>query len=148
MTFEIDAGAIRADADAILNDKPSGRRDHAKVIQEILDNLEEVDFRDRADLKPDDRIPQKIQIVLTVEEILRVAKERNCGLCRNQDFVYAYNGEFWQLIDRNGLETFLGEASERTGVDPITAKYYRRNFLTNFWQMPICQSQNEAVKVF
>lgn len=123
--FKIDANAIRADAQRILSNKPAGKRDHANVFREILDNLETLDFRALANLKPDDRIPQKIQVVLTVQEVLRVAKERNCGLCRNLDFVYAYNGEYWQLIDKSGLENFLGEASEKVGVDAITAKYHK-----------------------
>ncbi|HEV7645943.1 MAG TPA: phage/plasmid primase, P4 family [Pyrinomonadaceae bacterium] len=119
----IDGAAIRAEAEAFFN--PGGGRHHAKVLQEILDSLEPVDFREIGDLKPDDRIPQKAHIVLTVQAVLAKAKELNCGLCKNQDFVYSYNGEFWQLIDKDALENFLGEAAERVGVDTITARYHR-----------------------
>ena len=118
----IDAEAIREHVRASM---PSGRRDHAKVLQDILDNLEEVDFRAIAELNEDERITQKVQIVLTVQEVLKKARELNCGLCRNQDFVYAYNGEFWQVLDKSELENFLGEAAERIGVDAITARYHK-----------------------
>ncbi len=97
----IDADAIRAEA--MLTAK-IGKRDHAKVLQDILDDLEEVDFRAIAQLNDDERVSQKIQIVLTVQAVLAKALELDCGLCRNQDFVYAYNGEYWQLIDKSELE--------------------------------------------
>ncbi len=62
---------------------------------------------------------------MTVQAVLAKAKELNCGLCKNQDFVYSYNGEFWQLIDKNALESFLGEAAAKVGVDTITAMYHK-----------------------
>lgn len=122
-TNVIDADAIRADAEAMFT--PFGRREHATVLQEILENLKKVDFRRLADLKSDDPIPQKTQIVITVQEVLVKARDLSCGLCRNQDFVYSYNGEYWQLLDRNELEYFLGESAERTGVNSITARYHK-----------------------
>ena len=120
--FSIDTDAIRAEAESFFSQ--TAKFEHAKVLQEILDNLQPIDFRQIANIDDDQKISQKIQRVLTVQEVLRVASELNCGLCRSQDFVYAYNGEFWQLLDRNELETFLGEASGRLGVDSITARDY------------------------
>lgn len=119
----IGADAIRAEAETFF--KSNGKLEHAKVLQEILDNLQEVDFRAIAKVEDKETISQKIQIVLTVQEVLRVARELNCGLCRNQDFVYAYNGEFWQKLETSELENFLGEAANKAGVNWITAKYHR-----------------------
>lgn len=118
----IDAESIRAETENFF--VSNGLLEHTKVFQEILDNLQPLDFRQIANVDDDQRISQKIQRVLTVQEVLRVASELNCGLCRNQDFVYAYNGQFWQLLDRERLEPFLGEASAKLGVDDITACDY------------------------
>lgn len=120
MNSKIDAAAIQAEAEIFF--KPKGKIEHAKVLQEILDNLQMFNFRQPAKLKDNEKVNQKIERVLTVCEVLRVARDLNCGLCRSQDFVYAYNGEFWQLLDRNELENFLGESANKLGVDSITAR--------------------------
>ncbi len=108
--------------DAVLASQK--RTDHSVVLREILDNLQRIDFNELAGLPPEQRPTQKQQRVITVQEVLRTASELNCGLCRNQDFVYAFNGEFWQLLDRNELEAFLGEAAEKLGVGRITSLDY------------------------
>jgi putative DNA primase/helicase len=122
VTITIDADAIRAEAEELL--RPNGKRDHARVLQEILNALEKVDFCDLAGLPTYQKPNHKHYRVLTVQEVLRTANDLNCGLCRNKDFVYAYNGEFWQLIDKDELENFLGEAAERLGIESITARDY------------------------
>lgn len=116
----IDAEAILTEATSFFN--YSVRLSHSKVFREILDNLQPIDFRTLAGLQQGEKVSQKIHKVLTVQEVLRLAVQLNCGLCRNQDFVYAYNGEFWQLAGRDELENFLGEAAEILGVDSITAR--------------------------
>lgn len=118
----LNADEIKREAESFF--AATGKIEHAKVLQEILDNLQEVDFRALSDIDDDKNLPQKNLRVLTVQEVLSVARDLNCGLCRNQDFVYAYNGEFWQLLDKSALENFLGEASARLGVDSITARDY------------------------
>ncbi len=97
---------------------------HTDVRQEILDALEPIDFREKAEIDADGRLSQKHYIVITVREVLRVARSLNCGLCRNYDFLYSYNGAFWKLIDKEPLADFLGKAALRLGIDTITASYY------------------------
>ncbi len=146
----ISAEDIRAEVEHFI--KPSGKIDHARVLQEILDALEPIDFRAIANLPDDQKVSQKHFRVLTVQEVLRVARELNCGLCRNQDFVYAYNGEFWQLLDRFNLESFLGEASQKLGVDDITARDNEfkaklfKQFLADAY-LPKPESQTDVVLI-
>lgn len=118
----IDADAIRFDIESML--KP-GKIPHVAVLTQILDCLIPVDFRYLAELEPDERVTLKHYRVITIQEVLLTARELNCGLCRNLEFVYAYNGEFWQLIDRDQLESFLGAAAQRLGVKRITALDYK-----------------------
>ncbi len=86
-----------------LLQKPSPKKQHARVLKDILDNLVAVDLRARAGLKADEPITQKVQVVVTVETVLATARRLSCGLCRNLDFVYAYNGEYWQLLNKSEL---------------------------------------------
>jgi putative DNA primase/helicase len=133
-TTEISVEIIRAEAESLLNGQRSEGTPRTAEFKEILPLLEPIDFSSAANAKPGGRVPQKVKIVLTVQAVLAKVRELNCGLCRNHDFVYAFNGEFWQRIDRNELERFLGEASERFGVDAITARHYKfkRELLNQF----------------
>ncbi len=63
-TQTIDAEDFQAEADKLFTLKT--KITHDLVLREILDNLQEIVFRDVAKLKPDEEISQKIQIVLTV----------------------------------------------------------------------------------
>lgn len=95
MGFEnplIDADAIRGEAEAFF--APTRKWEHAWVFRDILDSLEVIDFRELGELKPDQPIPQKTKVVLTVEQVLNKARELNCGLCQKDAFVYAFNGEY------------------------------------------------------
>jgi len=98
---------------------------HMDVWQGILEALEPIDFREAAELDGDERLSQKHYIVITVREVLRVARTLGCGLCRNYDFLYSYNGAFWKLIDREPLSDFLGEAARSLGIDSITSSYHQ-----------------------
>jgi len=98
---------------------------HTDVWQEIHDALEPIDFREEAELEADGRLSQKHHVVITVREVLRVARSLNCGLCRNHDFLYSYNGAFWKLIDKETIADFLGKAALRLGIDTITATYHQ-----------------------
>lgn len=118
----IGVDAIRDDVREMLTH--SGRRDHTEVLRAILDNLPKLDFHLLSGVDPSKTVPLKTQIVLTVAEVIRVARDLNCGLCRNEAFVYTYNGEFWQLLNRDDLERFLGEAAERVGMYWIDARHF------------------------
>ena len=119
----INAEAFRAEAEELL--KQSGKITHAEVLREISNALAPVDFRQLAKLKKDDKINQKQLVVLTVREVLRVAGKLNCGLCRNYDFLYTFNGEFWQIVERDSFERFLAGCAEKIGIDDITANYHK-----------------------
>jgi putative DNA primase/helicase len=118
----ISAESVRTEASSFFNQ--TAELEHGEVLQEILDNLLPINFRTETGLADGDNIPQKHFRILTVQKVLETAQTLNCGLCRNQDFIYGFNGAFWQLVDRNELETFLGEAGQKLGVDKITARDY------------------------
>lgn len=118
----IDVDAIREDVKEIS--AAPDRRQHEDVLGMILDNLEKIDFYQLAAVDPSKPVSLKTQIVLTIREVLRVARELKYGLCRNGAFIYTFNGEFWHLLDRDELERFLGEAAKMVGVNWIDAQHF------------------------
>lgn len=103
----------------------SGKIEHTEILQEIIENLKPVDFRKIAGLKEKDALTQKHLVVLTVRQVLEIAAKIKCGLCRNGDFFYTYNGEFWQKLDKDDFEPFLVKCAEKLGVDGISASYHK-----------------------
>ncbi len=98
---------------------------HREVLKELLKLIEPVDFRSMADLAPDQPPKKKHYIICVVEEILRLAKVHNFGLCRKLDFFYTYNGLYWNLLDPGELKNFLGKAAEKMGVQKFDARHYQ-----------------------
>lgn len=118
----IDVDAIRDDVKAMVTN-PIGRK-HTVVLEAILENLTKLDFHQLANVDPNKTVPLKTQIVLAVGEVLSIARTLNYGLCSNDGFIYTYNGEFWQLLNRDELENFLGDAAAKLGVSWIDARYF------------------------
>ena len=108
---------------------------HEDVLTEILSQLQPINFREKAGLDGEEKITQKCFCVVTVQEVVETAQALHCGLCRHLDFVYAFNGHFWRQIDKEELCQFLGEAAEKLGVEPVTARYYqfREGLLKQFF---------------
>src|SRR5262249_38582156 len=48
----------------------------------------------------------------------------NYQLARKNDFVFAFNGEYWAEIDRETLKDFLMVVAQKQGVPPYEAKHF------------------------
>jgi putative DNA primase/helicase len=131
----IDAESIIEEFDSITGRSAGGTREHQIVLLEVLDRLNRVDFWSIAEIDPGKNVPHRIQVVLTVQEVLRAAEELRCGLCLNQGFTYTFNGQFWQLLSKGDLERFLGDAAERVGVEWLLAQHYkfRKELVNQFY---------------
>lgn len=70
------------------------------------------------------KVQKKHYLVLSIESVLILANKNNWGLCRNHDFIYLYNGTYWNEIDNNAFQKFLGEAAEYQTVPLFDAKLY------------------------
>lgn len=108
----------KASLEAKLKDK-NLTADQREKIQEALDNFS---------------LSEKHYLIITIEEISHLAKEKKWGICKNKDFIYLYNGAYWKSIDKEAFQKFLGEASQKMGVGTYTAKYYkfRENLFKQF----------------
>jgi len=91
-------------------------------------------------------------LILSIENILKVAEQKKWGICKNQDFIYLYNGAFWKEIDKEEFQRFLGEASEKMGVEKFLARIFRfreelfKQFLATAY-LPTPESNQEKVLI-
>ena len=63
--------------------------------------------------------------IITIEQIIKLAEKHKWGICKNQDFIYLYNGAFWKEVDKEEFQKFLGEAAEKMSVSKYTARHFQ-----------------------
>ena len=67
----------------------------------------------------------KHYLVLSIENIVKIAVTNRWGLCKNLEFVYFYNGAYWSYLEKEEFQKFLGEAAQKMGVPEFTAKHFQ-----------------------
>src|SRR5690606_7931547 len=74
------------------------------------------------------------------------------GICKNNDFIYLFNGTYWAVIDKEAFQKFLGEAVEKMGIAKFSARYYQfreklyKQFLSTAY-LPVPESDNDTVLI-
>lgn len=101
------------------------RTTHRQVLPELLALIQPVNYRDLAELPAKETPKKKHFVIITIEEVIRLARDNSFGLARKYDFFYLYNGEYWQMIDDEDLREFLGRAAELMGVEKFDARHFR-----------------------
>jgi len=110
--------------DAAVHTKPARVVPHKAVFAALLNQILPLDFRKIVGLeKETEKLKQKHFLVTVVEEVLTLATRNHWGLCRNEGFLYAYNGACWQPVPPDDVKAFLQEAAERMGVDKYDARH-------------------------
>jgi len=120
----IDASEIEAEVENLFCDQYESNLPHSEVLEEILEVISPINFHEAANLQESEKLSRKVLTVVVVQNVLQVARQLNCGLCRQAGFIYSFNGAFWKVVDSAELESFLGRAAAKLGVDEITAKYH------------------------
>lgn len=150
---------------------------HAEILNELIEQFEPIDFealafpkveqlrKELKNLNPESEEAREIlkqlqkvkvntdhYLVLTIENILKVAEKNRWGLCKNLEFVYLYNGTYWTYIDKEAFQKFLGEAAEKMGVAKFKAKifHFREKLLKQFLAteyLPTPEPPKEAVYI-
>jgi putative DNA primase/helicase len=98
------------------------------------------------------KVNQKHHLILSIENIMEVARKNNWGLCKNLNFIYLFNGAYWSEIDNNEFQSFLGKASEKMGVTKYTARFFQfreqlfKQFLSSSY-LPTPLVSNDIVKI-
>lgn len=99
---------------------------HSRILNELVLQFENLDFESLANPKQIEnfKLNNKHFLVLAVENVLAIAEKNRWGLCRNNDFIYLYNGTFWSELERETFQKFLGEAAENMGIAKFDARYF------------------------
>lgn len=71
------------------------------------------------------KVTHKHLIILAIDEVLKTALNNEWGLCRKHNFIYLYNSEYWQEIDKDLFQSFLGEVAEKMGIDKLISKHFQ-----------------------
>ncbi|MEN5306314.1 phage/plasmid primase, P4 family [Chryseobacterium cucumeris] len=133
-----------------LVEKSREKVPHAEILEKLKEEFEELDFmllvfpqveklRGELEKLPSEsekanlirkalsqlKLNQKHYLVLSIEHVIRLAEKNRWGLCKNNDFIYLYNGAFWDEIDKEHFQKFLGESSEQMGVPKYSARFYQ-----------------------
>src|SRR6056300_762140 len=99
---------------------------HSSILSELLKQFQPIDFEKIANPGALDnfKLTTKHFCVISIDNVLETAKSNNWDLCRNQSYIYVFNGAFWEEIDKDTFQKFLSEAAKIMGVPSNTAKYH------------------------
>ncbi len=120
---------FQKEADKLLSIAEDQKTDRGEtqlsdIFHQLLTDIEEVNFRDYAELSEREK-PRKMHFLVSIIEIL-LEKSKALGfhLCRKYDFVYVYNGEYWQAAEQEEFEDFLCDVALEMAMDKFQAKYF------------------------
>ncbi|MGI4873896.1 MAG: DNA primase family protein [Janthinobacterium lividum] len=106
---------------------------HEQVLACLLEQVEPVDFRERAGLRDDrDKLTTMHYTVITIREVQALAERNDWNLTYCQGFLHSYNGSYWKHLDEVALRYFLRQAANRLGVPDIKADYH--GFVENLYK--------------
>lgn len=94
---------------------------HTEILNQIMRQVTPVNFEERART---DKLQVKHMVIIVVEEILDLAKMNKWGMCKNHDFTYLFNGEYWKLLNIDELKSFLGDGAELMGLSKFNARFH------------------------
>ena len=97
---------------------------HAEILGKLIDKITTIDFRGKAKLDDEEKLKNNHYQIIVVESLLAIAQTNNWGICKHLDFVYLYNGTYWNLLDEEILKRFLGDIALKMGVEEYKAKYF------------------------
>jgi putative DNA primase/helicase len=97
---------------------------HSEILGQLISKISKVSFRELAGLPDNEKLKNRHIQVIVIEQILELAKDNNWGICKQYDFIYLFNGEYWGLLEAEELKTFLGDAAERMGICNVDAQHF------------------------
>lgn len=98
---------------------------HCEILDEIVNKIKNINFENIIhEEKVKEKLSQKHKIVIVIEKVLEIAHTENMNICYKDGFTYIFNGKFWDTIDQNDIEIFLGKAAQKMGVDKINASHF------------------------
>lgn len=112
---------------------------HKEMLELLLGEIEPVDIVAEAHLGPNEKLQNKHTQIITIEKVQEIAHRNNWALCINNSFLYNYNTQFWDLMEKPEIQWFLGRAAEKLGVGKYTARFhsYQKGLVQQFMSQAI-----------
>src|SRR5690606_12712397 len=63
-------------------------------------------------------------LIICIEQLLKIAKAKQWGLCKKNGFIYVYNGSYWNELNKEQFQYFLGDAALKMGVEKFKGKIH------------------------
>lgn len=63
-------------------------------------------------------------LIICIDQLLKIAEDNNWSLCKKNGFIYLYNGQYWNEIDKESFQFFLGNVALKFGVEKYKAKIH------------------------
>lgn len=70
------------------------------------------------------KLYQKHYLIITIEKMVEKARANEWDLCKRFSYYYVFNGEYWNVINKDDLESFLGKVAEEMGVPRFDSRHY------------------------
>lgn len=108
-----------------INTNIAQSKNQFEILDEILNKIEPVNFENiihEENVK--ERLKQKHIIVIVVEKTIMASQSDESNITFKDGHTYVYNGTYWETIDQNQIEIFLGQAAQKMGVDKINSSHF------------------------
>lgn len=129
--------------------KKSKTISHADILDQLILQIVPLNFEELANPNNVDnfKCANKHYIVLCIEDLQKVASKNHWGLCKHHDFIYLFNGSYWDQIDKEAFQKFLGKAAEKMGVPKFSARHYkfRKELYEQFISTAYLEQKNEEI---
>jgi putative DNA primase/helicase len=115
----------------------SNVKKHSEVLENLLNEIQHINFREYLKLPDDEDVKQKYIVVGVVKYLLETAKAKRWNLCKTFDYTYIYNGAYWLQMDKEDIKMFLGKCAVQMGCADYDARHYEfkekllKQFLTD-----------------
>lgn len=136
---EIDNSLNEGENSSITPEVSAKPVQHNRMLSLLIDQIKKVDLIALAELGPKEMLQNKHTQIITVQMVQEMATKNNWALCIHNGFLYSYNSQYWDVLEREVIQTFLGCASEKLGVGKFTARHYayRKQLVQQFMAQAI-----------
>jgi putative DNA primase/helicase len=112
--------------EALKKDKEHQKQNQVdNILNEMLKNIEPINFREYCTLDNDkDKLQKKHYLVSCIEILLKNVNDNGFSLCRKNEQIYLFNGEYWERVNDDVFKDFLGNISLKMGVQKFDAKHH------------------------
>ena len=127
-----------------------GKRQN-ELLECLLDEIQPINVREFLELPDGVEASQKHILVAAIRYLLEVASNNKWNLAKVYDYIYVYNGQYWEQLDREDLKAFLGKAAIRMGFPDYDVRHYEfkdkllKQFLTDAYLPSPSQNPDQVL---